>query len=284
MDARPSMDDLRERVAQWHDRYNDTGTVPALAMLGVAALCFLLVIPFLNARAKDVFIKVVGTRLLVAALKCAKVTLHTQEAAFDSNTFVIYVTFFVDIVQWVLSKPAAWIFGEFASDICQISLFCAGVSFLLEVIQVPEAFSVIGRRDIGTLKFSNFKLLGLVLTTFIVMPIATYTAFVTYVIVKCLGICQAFRFIEWCNSTERTCKAPKAKAEKKKNDPVVFKLYKTTHPDRLWNMISEQEGMNYDEITEGCKNNQERVEALLPYVEKIFTVERVDTTSPSKKK
>ena len=49
-------------------------------------------------------------------------------------------------------------------------------------------------------------------------------------------------------------------------------------------MISEQEGMDYDEITKGCKNNQERVEALLPCVEKFFTVERVDTTSPSKKK
>ena len=49
-------------------------------------------------------------------------------------------------------------------------------------------------------------------------------------------------------------------------------------------MINEQEGMNYDEITKGCRNNQERVEALLPYVKKFFTVERVDTTSPSKKK
>ena len=278
------MDDIDTRVAEWLERYSDSGIVPAFRMLVTAALVSILFVmhPAIDAHAKDVFIKVVGTPWLLAALHLSGVVVYTQGETTKSNFLVTFVTFIVDVVEWLLTFPK--FFNEFASDCWQMLLFIFGVFLVLEYIPATEASKAMGRSGAGKVKFPKRWMPPLVVFAFFVMPFATYMAFVAWVVIKCLGIIQVIRGMNWFNSTERTCKAPKAKTEKKKNNPEVFKLYKTTTPQKLWNVISDKDGMDYDVITKGCHNNQERVEALLPEVEKFFTVERIETTSPGKKK
>lgn len=272
------MHDLHTPVAEWLECYSDTGIMPAVSMLGICVFVSILLLAHraLDAHEKDVFIKVLGTPALLAALHFGYALLYEQERTTQKSPFEHFkrcVVFCVDFVQGVVALPS--IVNQFASDILQLILFMLGVSLVLQNAPVTEAYIAKGRGGAGKLKFAKRWMFILVIVTYFVMPCATYMAFVAYVAIKYLGIIQVIHGMNWLNSTERTSTTPKAKAEKNKKNPEVFTLCKSTKAQTIWNAISDKEGMkemNYEDITRECKNNGERQNALLPHVQKFFTV------------
>lgn len=265
----PDSDPDQLRVAEWLERYSDTGIVTALIMLAftaVAALVFWArVAPTADAHSKNVFFTVMGTPLLVTALQLMKVMCYPQEGTPEIYTIVIFIEGVAGCVEWILIRPVTYFACQQASDFLQVLLFLFGIYWF----NVTKLFKASDLPDSGDVKFCKIQLIFFVLFAFLLMPMAIWVSKITYVFVKCIGIYQFYCWFKdvnnWSRSTECT--------SKKKKDSLT--LAKNTDPDALWNKIVNNPGMEnekYDLITHGCRNKTARQDALLPYLEKYFTV------------
>lgn len=265
----PDSDPDQLRVAEWLERYSDTGIVPVLIMLAstaVAALVFWArVAPTADAHSKNVFFTVMGTPLLVTALQLMKVMCYPQEGTPEIYTIVTFIEGVAGCVEWILKGPVTYFTCQQASDFLQALLFAFGIYWF----NVTKLFEASGRSDVGDVKFCKINFILLVIVAIFVMPVAIWVGKITCVFVKCIGIyqfCCWFKDVNnWLRSTERT--------SKKKKDSLT--IAKSTDPDVLWNKIVNNPGMEkekYELITDGCRNKTARQDALLPYLQKYFTV------------
>lgn len=255
-----------ESVTEWLNRYNDTGIVPVVIMLActvVAALMFWVrVEPTAEEHEKDVFFVVVGTPLLT---NCIFLLTKTLFPPTDTTLpLVVWITRCVEIVDWVVNWPATTLVGEDAAIIFQMVTFIVGMYWFNKT-----KFFKIDPPATRDSKISKTKIMFLVPLAFLMMPLAIWVSWIIFVFVKCMGIyeccCQIKEIRDWLHSTERT-------SGKKKE---VLTLTNSTDPERLWNKIAKNPGMEdktYDEITNGCPNKITRQIALIPYLQKYFVV------------
>lgn len=253
-------------VAEWLERYNDTGIVPVLIMLAftaVVALVFRVCVePTADKHEKDVFFIVVGTPLLMNCIFLLK------EALFPPTDTtlppVIFITWCVENVDWTVNWPATTFVGQEAAIIFQIITFISGIYWFnktkLFKIDPPAT------RDS---KIYKTNIMFLVPLAFFLMPSAIWVSWIIFVFAKCMGIyeccCQIKEIRDWMHASECT-------SGKKKE---VLTLTNNTDPVKLWNKIAKNPGMEgkeYDAITHGCTNIKTRQNALLPYLNEYYDV------------
>jgi hypothetical protein len=268
-EMQPDSDPDQLRVAEWLERYNDTGIVPVLIMLActaVAALVFWVrVAPTADKHAKDMFFIVVGTPLLVTSLKLMMETNFPPTDTPETYTIPTFIMCSAEAVDWVLNWPVTSLVGEENAFALQIVLFTFGICWF----NVTKLFKVMDLPDTSDTEFSKTNIIFLALVAFFLMSMAVWVWKPIFVFAKCMGIYECCRQIkeirDWLHSTERT-------SGKKKE---VLSITNSTDPEKLWNKIAEKPGMEdktYDQITNGCRNKPARQNALLPHLEKYFVV------------
>jgi hypothetical protein len=255
-----------ESVAEWLNRYNDTGIVPVVIMFActaVAALMFWVrVEPTAEEHEKDVFFVVVGTPLLI---NCIFLLTKTLFPPTDTTLPpVVWITRCVEIVDQVVNWPATTLVGQDAAIIFQIVTFIFGMYWFNKT-----KFFKIDPPATRDSKISKTKIIFLVPLAFFMMPLAIWVSWIIFVFAKCMGIyeccCQIKETRDWLHSTERT-------SGKKKE---VLRITHSTDPENLWNKIAQKPGMQgktYDVITDGCRNKTARQNALLNHLEMYFVV------------
>jgi hypothetical protein len=259
----------RVAVAEWLERYNDTGMVSNLIMLVCTAICALVfwlrVAPTVEKNEKDSFFLVVGTPVLVTVLTLMMEAIFPSTDTPEDYTLVAYIMDVTEGVDWVLNEPVTYPVGKKAAFGLQMVLFTSGIYWF----SGTKLFDVNDLPDTRDTKLSKIDITLLVATSFFVMPMGMWVWKVIYVFVKCMGICkicfQIKQTKDWLHSTERT-------SNKKKD---VLSITINTDPVTLWNKISTKPGMedkDYDVITNGCRNKVARQDALLPFLQEYFEV------------
>ena len=254
-------------VAEWLERYNDTGIVPfqiMLACTAVAALMFWVrVEPTAEEHEKDVFFVVVGTPLL---MNCIFLLTKTLFPPTDTTLPpVIFITRCVEIVDRVVNWPATTLVDQDAAIIFQMVTFIFGMYWFNKT-----KFFKIDPPATRDSKISKTTIMFLVPLAFFMMPLAIWVSWIIFVFAKCMGIyeccCQIKEIRDWMHASECT-------SGKKKE---VLTLTNNTDPVKLWNKIAKNPGMEgkeYDAITHGCTNIKTRQNALLPYLKEYYDVQ-----------
>jgi hypothetical protein len=263
------VDKYRVAVAEWLERYNDTGMVSNLIMLVCTAICALVfwlrVAPTVEKNEKDSFFLVVGTPVLVTVLSLMMEANFPSTDTPEDYTLVAYIMGVTEGVDWVLNEPVTYSVGKKAAFGFQLLLFTFGIYWF----NVTKLFNANDLPDTRDSKLSKVDITLLVAASFFVMPMVMWVWKIVYVFVKCMGIykicLQIKQTRDWLHSTERT-------SSKKKE---VLPITNNTEPVTLWNKISTKPGMedkDYDVITNGCRNKIARQDALLPFLQKYFEV------------
>jgi hypothetical protein len=267
---RPSeADKHRVAVAEWLERYNDTGVAPVLIMLVCTAVCALVfwlrVAPTATKNEKDVFFLVAGTPMFGTVLTLVMETYFPSTDKPEDYTLVTYIMGVTEWVDWVLNEPVTYSVGKKAAFGFQLLLFTFGICWF----NVTKLFNANDLPDTRDTKLSKIDITLLVVASFFVMPMVMWVWKVIYVFVKCMGIykicLQIKQTRDWLHSTERT--------SSKKKDALT--LTNNTDPVALWNKIVTKPGMEeekYDVITNGCRNKLARQNALLPFLKEYFEV------------